>query len=185
MDYFPWQDLPGREWELLMELSFMGFVCLMWWWNVLGVLFKERGKTLNVGGEEKHTNTQCNLVCYYLGFGLKKYICEDLCISYFPNDWSVLLLLNHEGARSIYRGKKTKTKQTHSALLQYFIVFLFITFLLLLEVYLLSIEITVPDNASFVSNLPFSAPFCLTLQGILHFSLYCFGWLQATRTVDQ
>lgn len=92
VDYFAWQDLPGREWELLMELSFMGFVCLMWWWNVLGVLFKERGKTVNVGGEEKHANMQCNLL-YYCGIGLESYICEDLCISYFPNDWSVLLVL--------------------------------------------------------------------------------------------
>lgn len=74
-DYFPWQDLPRREWELLMELSFMGFVCLMWWWNVLGVLFKERWKTVSVGGEEKHTNRQCNLV-YYFRIELKSYIYE-------------------------------------------------------------------------------------------------------------
>lgn len=129
MDYFPWQDLPGREWELLMELSFMGFVCLMWWWNVLGVLFKERGKTLNVGGEEKHTNTQCNLVCYYLGFGLKKYICEDLCISYFPNDWSVLLLLNHEGACSIYKGKKNQNQTNPQCSIAVFYCFSFYHFL--------------------------------------------------------
>lgn len=52
VDYFAWQDLPGSEWELLMELSFMVFVCLMWWWKVLGVRFKEKKK--NLAGGEAH-----------------------------------------------------------------------------------------------------------------------------------
>lgn len=67
VDYFVWQDLPGSEWELLMELSFMGFVYLMWWWKVLGVLFKEGEKKSKSweGGETHKYTIWSNVLSWY------------------------------------------------------------------------------------------------------------------------
>lgn len=67
VDYFAWQDLPEREWELLMELSFMFFVYLMWWWKVLGVLCIEEKKKVNlvVGGVAHKYATWSNVFTWY------------------------------------------------------------------------------------------------------------------------
>lgn len=92
VDYFAWQNLPGSEWELLMGLSFMVFEYLMWWWKVLGVIFKEGNKKVKSLGKGKLSKMQCDLM-YYFVIGLKYYRYVDLYISCFCENLSVLLVL--------------------------------------------------------------------------------------------
>lgn len=57
--------------------------------------------------------------------------------------------------------QEKKPKKPHRALLQHFSVLIFMTLLLLLKVYLLSIEITVPDKHSCCKY--FKLPICTLL----------------------